>query len=67
MSAQRRLTEEQIAYARRVAEIKRRIVQRLKRYPTVEQMAEQIGCDARYLEKIIAGDARKVPRKVREL
>lgn len=62
MSAHPRLTNEQIAYARRIAEIKRRIVRRLKRFPTVEQMAELFDCDARYLEKIIAGGVRKAPK-----
>ena len=62
MSARPRLTDEQIAYARRVADIKRRIVQRLKRLPTNAALAEKLGCNQRYLEQIIAGEARIVSR-----
>lgn len=61
MTRPARITDEQLAYARRVTAIKRRLILRIRKLPTVERLAEQIGCEARYLEKILSGHARKVP------
>ena len=57
-----RLTDEQIEYARRVANIRRRIVARLKKLPTNEKLAEELGCSERYIDSIVTMKARKSPR-----
>lgn len=51
MSAPRRLTDEQIAYVKRVTAMKRRIAARLKRLPTAEQLAEEFHVSSRAIER----------------
>lgn len=57
-----KFTDAQIDYVRRVIAIKRRIAARLAKLPTNEQLAEEIGCTERYVERIAAQKVRVVPR-----
>ena len=57
MSARPVLTEKQIAYIRRVADIRRRIVARLRKLPTNAQMAEDFNCSQRVVDRYSSDSA----------
>jgi len=60
MSAPQRLTDAQIAFARDIHRKRAEAYRRVRMFPTDEQLAEQLGCSRRYLQKILAGQARSV-------
>lgn len=58
MVAQRKLTDEQIAFARLLIRKRREVMRQARLYPTIEQLAEQLGCTPRYLTEVVSGRAR---------
>lgn len=62
MSAQSRITDDQIAWARHIVNRRREVARQLKRMPTLDDLAETLGCNKRYLQKIISNKVRMVPR-----
>lgn len=51
MSAHRKLTDDDIAYVRRIAGIRRRIAARLKKLPTNDQIAAKLGVSTRLVDR----------------
>lgn len=58
MPAPRKLTDEQIAWARQVVEKRREAMRQVRMYPSLEELAEQLGCSKRYLLEILKFRAR---------
>lgn len=58
MSAPLKLTDAQIKLARDVVDKRREAERQVSLYPTIPQLAKQLGCTPRYLQKILAGKAR---------
>lgn len=63
MSAQPRITDKQIAFARYTMNRRRELRRQLEMIPTLEELAEEFECSERYLEKIVNNHARIVPRE----
>jgi uncharacterized protein YdeI (YjbR/CyaY-like superfamily) len=58
MSGQLKLTAEQIVFARTQTEKRREALKAADRFPTVAELAAQMRCTPRYLQKILAGKVR---------
>lgn len=64
MSAHRRLTDEQIAYVQRITTQRRQAMEAVKQFPTNAQLAEELNCCQRVIEKYSCGlTARKPGRR----
>jgi AraC-like DNA-binding protein len=59
MSAPQRLTDEQIRFARMVVKERREALRRARMYPTLEELADALGCTPRYLTEVVNGRARQ--------
>lgn len=62
MSARIKLTDEQIDFVRDIVARRRAVRVQLEKIPTLEDLAETLGCTKRYLEKVASNHAR-VPRE----
>lgn len=58
MAAPLKLTDDQIRMARQIVEKRREVERQMSLYPTIEQLAEQLGVSHRYLRKVLGGKAR---------
>lgn len=63
MSARPKLTDEQIAFARYVMNRKRELLRQLGMMPTLDDLADELGCSRRYLASIVTNKVRVVPRE----
>lgn len=63
MSAPLKLSDEQVQFVRAIVAKRRDAAKVLREYPTNAQLAEQLDCTERYIEKISNGHARVVPRE----
>lgn len=61
MSAPLKLTDAQIQFAREVVEKRREALRLARMYPTLGELARQLGCSERYLQKLMAGRKRRAP------
>lgn len=62
MSARRKLTDDQIAYIRKVAGVRRRIIARLKKIPTNDQLAARFEVSPRLIDRHTTCAEGEVPR-----
>jgi transcriptional regulator with XRE-family HTH domain len=58
VSAPQKLTDDQIRLARQVIAKRREVLRQLDLYPTMEQLADQMGVSVRYLSEVVNGRAR---------
>lgn len=58
MSGPQKLTDEAIRRARETTAARRNALKLARVYPTVAQLAAELGCTPRYLQKVIAGKVR---------
>lgn len=63
MSARPKLTDDQIAFVRYTMNRKREILRQLKLMPTLDDLANELGCSRRYLAAIVTNKVRVVPRE----
>jgi AraC-like DNA-binding protein len=63
VSAQSKIPDDQVAWARHIVNRRREVTRQLKRMPTLDDLAEILGCNKRYLQKIISNKVRMVPRQ----
>jgi AraC-like DNA-binding protein len=45
--------------ARQVVDLRREAERQVSLYPTMSELAAQLGCTPRYLQKVLAGKARQ--------
>lgn len=62
MSAPLKISDELIAFARYTINRRREVQRQLKNMPTLDDLAEELNCSRRWLEKIINNKVRVVPR-----
>ncbi len=65
MSGRRKLTDDQVAWARHIANRRREVLRQLSLLPTLDSVAEELKCSKRYLESLISNRARMFPVKHR--
>lgn len=58
MPAPIRISADKIAWARYIANRRREVIRQLSMLPSLEQVAEELGCSKRYLESLINNKAR---------
>lgn len=58
MPAPTRISADKVAWARYIANRRREVIRQLTLLPTLEQVAEELGCSKRYLEALISNKAR---------
>lgn len=62
MSAPPKISDELVAFARYTINRRREVQRQLKSMPTLDDLAEELQCSRRWLEKIINNKVRMVPR-----
>lgn len=65
MSKQRALTDEQVAFVVNVTARRRLAAEALRKFPTNADIAGQLGCCQRLIDRISAGHLYKTKRAVR--
>lgn len=65
MPAPIRISADKVAWARYIANRRREVIRQLTMLPTLEDVAQELGCSKRYLESLISNKARMFPVKHR--